>query len=76
MGDTGPESGAKGIVEDVKGKAKEVAGEVSGREDLEREGEAQQSKADAEREVAKHEAEAEKSRVEAEAQEAQQRANQ
>ena len=74
MGDTGPESGIKGVVEDVKGKAKEAAGTVIGNEDLEREGEAQQSKAEAQREVAKHEAEAEKARAEAEAQEAQQRA--
>lgn len=76
MGDTGPEAGAKGIFEDVKGKAKEVAGEVTGRHDLEREGGAQQSKADAERNVAEHEAEAEAARAEAKAQEAQQRANQ
>lgn len=76
MGDTGPESGIKGVVEDVKGKAKEAAGTVIGNEDLEREGEAQQSKAEAQRDVAKHEAEAEKARAEAEAQEAQQRAAQ
>lgn len=76
MPDTGPESGAKGMVEDIKGKAKEVAAEVTGREDLEREGEAQQSKADAQRDVAEHEAKAETSRAEAEAQEAQQKANQ
>lgn len=30
MGGTPTESGAKGIVEDVKGKAKEVAGELTG----------------------------------------------
>lgn len=76
MGDTGPEAGLKGVVEDVKGKAKEVVGEVTGREDLEREGEAQQSKASAQRDVAEHEAKAEKARAEAEVQEAQQRANQ
>jgi uncharacterized protein YjbJ (UPF0337 family) len=74
MGDSGPESGAKGIVEDLKGKAKDVAGQVTGNERLEREGEAQQSKADAQRDVAKAEAEAEKARSEAAAQEAQQRA--
>jgi uncharacterized protein YjbJ (UPF0337 family) len=76
MGDTGPEAGAKGIVEDVKGKAKEAAGVVTGREDLEREGQAQQEKADAQRDVAKKEAEAEKSRAEASVHEAEQRANQ
>ena len=66
--------GIKGVVEDVKGKAKEAAGTITGNEDLEREGEAQQSKAEAQRDVAKHEADAEKSRAEAQAQEAQQRA--
>ena len=76
MGDTGPEAGAKGVAEDVKGKAKEAVGSLLGKDDLEREGEAQQSKAEAERDVAKKEAEAEGARAEAEAQEAQQRANQ
>lgn len=76
MPDTGPESAGKGIVEDVKGKAKEVAGEISGDRRLEEEGEAQQDKARAEREVAAKEAQAEKSRAEAEVHEARQRANQ
>ena len=76
MGDTGPEAGIKGVVEDVKGKAKEAAGAVIGNDELQREGEAQQSKADSQRDVAEHEAKAEKARAEAEAQEAQQRANQ
>jgi uncharacterized protein YjbJ (UPF0337 family) len=75
-GDSGPEAGAKGIVEDLKGKAKDAIGSVTGNEDLEREGEAQQAKADAQRDVAAKEAEAEKARAEAKAQEAQQRANQ
>ena len=75
-GDSGPEAGAKGIVEDLKGKAKDAIGNLTGNEDLEREGEAQQAKADAERDVAAKEAEAEKARAEAKAQEAQQRANQ
>ena len=51
--DTGPESGAKGVIEDIKGKAKEVAGEVTGNESLENEGRAQQDKAQAQRDVAK-----------------------
>ena len=75
-GDSGPEAGAKGIVEDLKGKAKDAIGNLTGNADLEREGEAQQAKADAQREVAAKEAEAEKARAEAQAQEAQQRANQ
>jgi uncharacterized protein YjbJ (UPF0337 family) len=68
--DSGPESAAKGIVEDLKGKAKEVAGTVTGNHSLKREGEAQQDKAEAEREVAKKEAEAEKARAKATAHEA------
>ena len=36
--DTGPESGVKGVVEDLKGKAKEVIGEVTGDDSKEREG--------------------------------------
>ena len=75
-GDSGPEAGVKGVVEDLKGKAKDAVGNLTGNRDLEREGEAQQAKADAEREVAAKEAEAEKARAEAKAQEAQQRANQ
>ena len=75
-GDSGPEAGAKGAMEELKGRAKEAAGTLSGNEDLEREGEAQQEKADAQREVAKHEAKAEAARAEAAAREAEQRANQ
>jgi uncharacterized protein YjbJ (UPF0337 family) len=74
--DSGPEAGLKGIVEDVKGKAKDVVGQVTGNEQLEREGEAQQAKADAQRDVAAKEAEADKARAEAAAHEAEQRANQ
>jgi uncharacterized protein YjbJ (UPF0337 family) len=74
--DSGPEAGAKGIIEDVKGKAKEVIGRVTGNEDLEREGDAQQDKAGAKREVAKKEAQAEKARGEAELHEAEQRLHQ
>ena len=74
--DSGPEAGIKGVVEDVKGKAKEVAGTVTGRDDLTREGEAQQDKAEAQRDVAKKEAEAEAARGGAEAAEARQKAEQ
>ena len=72
--DSGPEAGLSGIVEGVKGKAKEVAGAVTGNEGLEGEGKAQQDKADAERDVAKKEAEAEAARAEADTHEARQRA--
>ena len=73
---SGPESGAKGIVEDVKGKVKEAAGALTGKDELEREGEAQQEKAEAQREVAAKEAEAEKARVETAAREAEQKSHQ
>jgi uncharacterized protein YjbJ (UPF0337 family) len=55
---SGPEEAIKGVVEGVKGKAKEVIGAVAGRDDLYREGQAQQDKADAQRDAAKKEAEA------------------
>jgi uncharacterized protein YjbJ (UPF0337 family) len=74
--DTGPEAGIKVVVEDVKGKGKEVAGTVTGRDDLIREGKAQQDKAEAERDVAKKEGEAEAARGGAAAAEARQKAEQ
>ncbi len=74
--DSGPEAGVKGVIEDVKGKAKEAAGVLTGREDLEREGEAQQDKAAAEREVAEKEAEAERARAQSEGHEVEQRSHQ
>ncbi|MGV0698552.1 microaggregate-binding protein 1 [Mycolicibacter sinensis] len=74
--DSGPEAGIKGVVEGVKGKAKEAVGTVTGDDSLKREGQAQQDKADAQREVAAKEAEAEKARAKAEADEARQRAEQ
>lgn len=74
--DSGPEAGAKGVVEGVKGKLKEAAGVVAGKDELRNEGRAQQDKAAAEREVAAKEAQAEKARAKAEAHEAEQRAHQ
>ena len=59
---SGPEEAIKGAVEDVKGKAKEAVGSVTGRDDLTREGQAQQDKADAQKDAAKKEAEAEAAR--------------
>jgi uncharacterized protein YjbJ (UPF0337 family) len=70
--DSGPEAGAKGVVEGLKGKAKEVAGAVTGNDDLKSEGAAQQDKADAQRDVAAKEAEADKERAKAKALEAEQ----
>jgi uncharacterized protein YjbJ (UPF0337 family) len=74
--DSGPESGIKGVVEDVKGKAKEGFGTVTGNDSLKREGAAQQDKAESQREVAQKEAEAEKARAKATADEARERAEQ
>jgi uncharacterized protein YjbJ (UPF0337 family) len=74
--DSGPESGAKGVVEGVKGKVKEAAGALTGKDELKREGEAQQEKAEAQRDVATKEAEAEKARAEAAAREAEQKSHQ
>jgi uncharacterized protein YjbJ (UPF0337 family) len=74
--ESGPESGAKGVFEGVKGKAKEAAGSITGNEQRQREGEAQQDRAASEREVARKEAEAEKARGEAAADESRQRSEQ
>jgi uncharacterized protein YjbJ (UPF0337 family) len=75
-GNSGPEEGVKGVVEGVKGKAKEAVGTVSGRDDLTEEGKAQQDKADAQRDVAKKEAEAEAARGGAKAAEERQKQHQ
>ena len=74
--DTGPEAGAKGVVEDLKGRAKEAVGAVTGDDSLRREGQVQQDKAEAQRDVARKEAEAEAARAEATSREAEQRLHQ
>lgn len=76
MADSGPEAGVKGVVEDIKGKAKEAVGAVTGNDRLKQEGEIQQDKAEAQRDVAAKEAQAEKARAEAKGLEADQRAQQ
>ncbi|OBI42230.1 general stress protein CsbD [Mycobacterium kyorinense] len=73
---SGPEEGVRGVVEGVKGKAKEAAGNVLGQDDMAREGKAQQDKAQAERDAAKREAEAESARGSAEAAEKRQQSHQ
>jgi uncharacterized protein YjbJ (UPF0337 family) len=73
---SGPQEGIEGVVEGVKGKAKEVIGAVTGRDDVKKEGQAQQDKADAQRDAAKKEAEAESARGGAKAAEERQKANQ
>ncbi|MEU8897202.1 CsbD family protein [Nocardia sp. NPDC048505] len=73
---SGPREAVEGVVEDVKGRAKEALGVVTGDEDLKGEGRAQQDKAASQREAAAKEAEAEKARVEADVQEARQASHQ
>lgn len=73
---SGPKSAGQGIVEGVKGKAKEAAGAVTNNDDLREEGKAQQDKAAAQRKVARKEGEADKARLEKEAYEARERAHQ
>ena len=72
---TGPGAGKEGIVEDVKGKVKEVSAQIAGNERMERESMAQQRKAQAKRNAATHEARAEKEWGHARVEEAQQRVN-
>jgi uncharacterized protein YjbJ (UPF0337 family) len=73
MSGSGPEEAIKGIIEDVKGKAKEIIGIVTNRDGLRQEGRAQQEKAEAARNVAKKEAEASAARAAEQAAEARQK---
>lgn len=73
---SGPEEAIKGVVEGAKGLAKEAVGGLVGNEDLEKEGEAQQDKAQSQRDAAKKEAEAEAARSGAEAAKKRQEAHQ
>ena len=74
--ETGPKAAADGIIEDLKGKAKEATGALTGHDGLRDEGRAQQDKAAAQRDVAAKEAEADAARSKAAAHEAEQRAHQ
>jgi uncharacterized protein YjbJ (UPF0337 family) len=74
--ESGPKAGVEGVAEDVKGRAKEAVGAVTGNESVKQEGQAQQDKAAAQRDVAAKEAEAEKARAQASAAEAEQRSHQ
>jgi uncharacterized protein YjbJ (UPF0337 family) len=66
----------KGFGEELKGSAKKMAGQLTGDESKEREGEAQRQKADAARDVEAKQAEAEEARRDAQALESEQRRNQ
>ncbi len=63
-------------VEGIKGKAYEVGGILAGRDDLIKEGQAQQDKGDAQRDAGKKETEAESARAGATAAEQRQKQNQ
>lgn len=76
MGDkSGPREAVEGVVEGAKGKAKEVFGAATGRDDVKREGRAQQDKGEAQRDAGKREAQAESARGAARASEQRQKAN-
>jgi uncharacterized protein YjbJ (UPF0337 family) len=74
--ESGPKAGVNGVVEAIKGKAKETVGAAAGSDKLREEGRAQQEKAAAERTVAAKEAEADEARARAAAHEATERARQ
>jgi uncharacterized protein YjbJ (UPF0337 family) len=74
MGESRAETGARGVIEGLKGWTKRTFGQLSGRRRLEREGREQESKADAERTALRHETEAARAKAEAETREARQRA--
>ncbi|WP_216909256.1 CsbD family protein [Nocardia sp. NBC_01377] len=73
---SGPREAVEGVIEDIKGRAKEAAGAVTGDRDLKDEGSAQQDKAASQREAARKEAEAESARAAADLNEARQAAKQ
>ena len=74
--DSAAKKGVEGVVEDVKGRAKEAVGSLVGNDDLKDEGQAQQDKAEAQREAAEAQTEARKADAKAEGSEARQKANQ
>lgn len=73
MGSDAARHGTQGLWEDVKGRLKSAAGRLTGQHDLDREGQAQQDKAEADRKAAARETEAARAHAEAEVQEARQR---
>lgn len=70
------EADSTGVGEELKGSAKKAAGQLTGDQRLEREGEAQRDKSDKEREAEQAEATAQQKRDEALRKEGEQRANQ
>lgn len=64
---------SEGMVEGIKGKAKEALGKLTGDETTHREGQAQQAKAEAEQKAAEEQAEADRARAQARTHEERQR---
>ena len=65
LGKSGPRAGISATGEKVKGAVKQAVGAVTGNDDLRREGDVQQDKADSQARAAKEEAKAEASRAKA-----------
>lgn len=65
MNDNSAAAGIKGMGHDISGKAKEMAGNVVGNDDLSQEGRAEQDRARHEREAAEKRAKAEKAEAQA-----------
>lgn len=74
LGRSGPREAVSATAEKVKGKLKTVAGSITGDDEMRREGEVQQDKADHQARAAKEEAKAEGARAKARVAEDQQRA--
>lgn len=72
----GEQGDPRGVGEELKGSAKKAAGQLTGNEDLEREGETQREKSDKEREAEQAKLEAQEKAEEAQRKEAEQRAQQ
>jgi uncharacterized protein YjbJ (UPF0337 family) len=73
---SGPDDATNDTVEQIKGEAKETVGEMTGRDDLRREGHGQQEKAAAQRDATKKESETPGAQGAAEASEEREKAQQ
>ena len=73
---SGPQEAIEGIVEETKGKIKEILGIIFDRDGLKKEGQAQQDKGKSLRNAVKKEVQAESARTAAKASEAREKANQ
>jgi uncharacterized protein YjbJ (UPF0337 family) len=72
----GPKEAVEGAVEGAKGRLKKTVGALTGDEQVEQEGQAQEEKAVAQREAAKHEGQADLARAKARVAEVEERSHQ